>query len=183
MEDAFSFTFDPIRFFPRASHTSCSVGRLLWPQERLLFSYKVKCLLLVFIDSPRRGPFMTRMRGPHVARCRLREQRSATGVLWASPGSSARTSSFFYINSQRSCDSSCTSGADPAGRGTYFTEAITPSADVSDSSSSAVTITYITEQPAVLSKHQWPWRWEHVSLTKFELCRCMLSIHWRAPWY
>lgn len=89
---------------------------------------------------------------------------------------------FFYIKSQRSFDSSCTWGIDPAGRGTCFTEAITPSA-VSESSSSPVTITYITEQPVVLWKHPWPSRWELVSLTKFEPCRCMFSIHGRALWY
>lgn len=102
VEDVFPLTFDPIR----AIQTSCSVSRLLWPQERLLFSYKVSSFSLHRFTS-QSSSWHTRGASHAALRC-LTEQRSATGGPRASNGASARTFYFFYIDSQRCSDSSCT---------------------------------------------------------------------------
>lgn len=140
--------------------------------------FHTKCLLLVFIDSLHRRWHTWGGR----SRCSLSSDGTEVSNRWprASGGSSARTSSltfFFDMNSHRSSDSSSTRVVDPAGRGTFFTEAITPSADVSESSSSAVTITYITKKPVVLWEHPWPSRRVLVSLTQFELWWSTYSVH------
>lgn len=109
--------------------------------------FHTRCLLLDCIDSPRRGSGSC---------CSLSSDRTEVSNRW--PMGQRKLISFnilpdifcffeFDINSQRSSDGSSTRVVDPTGRGTCFTEAITPSANVSESSFSAVTITYIAEQP------------------------------------
>lgn len=150
--------------FP-VSQSVCSVIRSLRPQERLHFH--TKCLLLDCIDSPHRVTLMLlaviwQNRG---------QQQLAHGPVLAHQLEHPPDIFFllFDINSQRSYDSSSTRVVDPAGRGTCFTEAIMPSANMSES---AVTITYITKQPVVLWNRPWPSRQELIgrSLNSANVC-------------
>lgn len=179
VEDTFSLSFDPIRCFPWASQFVQSVNR---SDGRKGCYFHTKRLLLDRIDSPRWGPFMTRMRAR--ACCSLSSGRTEVSNRWPM-GQWLLISSnilpdifknfFFFlfdINSQRGADSFSTQVVDPAGRGTGFTETITPSTDVSESSSSAVTITYITEHTVAPGKHPWPLMRERVasSLNSADVC-------------
>lgn len=168
VEDAFSLSFDPIRCFPWASQFVQSVNR---SDGRKGCYFHTKHLLLDRIDSPRWGPLHDTHEGPRMLLAVIWQNRGQQQVAHG-PALAHQLQHppwhFFYfflsfdINSQRGADSFSTQVVDPAGRGTGVTEAITPSTDVSESSSSAVTITYITEHTVAPGKHPWPLTRERV---------------------